>query len=357
MTLRIDQVLAGFADGDAISHEAMELRRHFRGWGAVSDLYVDPARVSGSLQGEFRPLHDYRDAPGSILIHHYSVGSPALDLFESAKAKKVLIYHNITPGEYYRGYDEDLMHRLDHARKRLGEVGRSVDALWADSRFNASELHALGLGGAVVLPLLFPEAALQYPDDDRVARRFAAKLTTFLYVGRIAPNKRIEDLLEAFRYYCRRLNPYSRLVVVGSERSCPKYYAMLQMLVADLDLPNVGFEGFGSPEGLPTYYRHADAFLMASDHEGYCLPLVEAMYFGVPVIARSRGGTPEAMGGGGLRYENLDPAELAVLMDRVTRDPALRGRVLAAQRRRIDEVRARDVDRELKDLLRPLLPG
>ncbi|MCB1070540.1 MAG: glycosyltransferase [Kiritimatiellae bacterium] len=357
MTVRIDQILAGYADGDAISHEATELCRHFRAWGVESNLYVDPARVSESLRNACRPLDAYVDDPEAILLHHYSVGSPALESFESARARKVLIYHNITPGDYYRGYDEELKIRLDHARAHLPTVAGKVDALWADSEFNAGELKALGLDQVVVFPLLFPEAALKHPDDPWVARRFAAKLTTFLYVGRVAPNKRIEDLIEAFNYYNKRLNPYSRLVIVGSERSCPKYYSMLSMLVADLDLPNVGFEGFGSPGGLPTYYRHADVFLMASDHEGYCLPLVEAMYFGVPVLARSRGGIPEAMGGGGLRYEALDGPELAVLMDRVVRDPALRSQMIASQKTRIEQVLNRDVDHELRTLMKPLLPS
>jgi glycosyltransferase involved in cell wall biosynthesis len=130
---------------------------------------------------------------------------------------------------------------------------------------------------------------------------------------------------------------------------------MLKMLVGDLDLPNVCFEGFASPDGLPTYYQRADVFLTTSEHEGYCLPLIEAMYTKTPVIARAVGGIPEAMNGAGVMYSGLDNAELAGVIDFVVRDESVRKTVLASQDRRISEVLNRDVESELRELLGPLL--
>jgi glycosyltransferase involved in cell wall biosynthesis len=170
----------------------------------------------------------------------------------------------------------------------------------------------------------------------------------------MAPNKNIEEVVEAFHWYHKTINPLSRLVVIGSERSCPRYAAMLRMLASDLNLPNAGFEGFASPGGLPTYYRNADLFVTASRHEGYCLPLLEAMHYGVPVLARATGGIPEAVNGSGCLYDELAPAELAGLMHRLISDPALRGTVLESQKRRMDEVRRRNVDTELDALLEGL---
>ena len=175
-------------------------------------------------------------------------------------------------------------------------------------------------------------------------------------MGRIAPNKRVETLIEAFYWYHKNLNPFSRLIIIGSDRSCPAYFDMLRMQVGDYDLANVCFEGFASPEGLPSYYRLADLFVSTSDHEGYCLPLLEAMHLGVPVVAHGIGGMPEAMDGGGVLYRNLKPVELAYVMHRVISDEAVRRDVLASQARRMEVVRRRDIAGELRSLLQEI-PG
>jgi glycosyltransferase involved in cell wall biosynthesis len=188
-----------------------------------------------------------------------------------------------------------------------------------------------------------------------ILEKFAGPLKNILAVGRIAPNKRIEDLIQAFAWYHRAINPYSRLLIVGSPRSAPRYFTMLRMLVGDLDLPNVCFEGFASPAGLLAYYRVADLFVSASEHEGYCLPLVEAMDHGIPVIARVAGGTPEAMDGAGVLYEDLAPAELGALFDRVLTDAALRKEILTSQQRRVQRARDRDLEAEVKALLAGML--
>jgi glycosyltransferase involved in cell wall biosynthesis len=230
-----------------------------------------------------------------------------------------------------------------------------VDAAWAVSEYNASELASAGFSHVKVFPLLFSSASLDLPPDPNVLGKFTADLATWLFVGRLAPNKKVETLIEAYYWYHKTINPYSRLVVVGSERSCPRYFAMLRMFVGDLDLPNVCFEGFASPAGLPAYYRMADVFLTTSEHEGYCAPLLEAMYVGVPVVARAIGGIPEAMGGAGVLYDGMTPNELAGLVNRVIADQDLRNEVLASQDRRMKEIRLRDPAAELKSLLAGLL--
>jgi len=176
-------------------------------------------------------------------------------------------------------------------------------------------------------------------------------MQNLLYVGRIAPNKQVEDLITAFAWYHRVINRQSRLIIVGSERSCPRYYLMLRMLANELELPNVCFERFASPRGLSAYYELADLFITASRHEGYCLPLVEAMHKRLPVIARNEGGMPEALGGGGVLYEDLAPGELAALIERVLTDAALKNQILAAQDQRMADLRNRDAAAELRTLL------
>jgi glycosyltransferase involved in cell wall biosynthesis len=353
---RIDQVLAGFADGDAISHDARVLQSVLRGWGIASDIFAPRESVSPSMAGLCRGLGEHRAGPRDVVLHHYSIGSPALDAFLASSARKIVVYHNITPAAYFRGLDEGLARRLEDARSRLASVLPRVEAAWAVSAFNAAELEALGGKDVRVFPLRFDPSALDVAPDPEVLRRFEVRLTTILAVGRVAPNKKLEDLIDAFWYYRKALNPFSRLVIVGSERSCPRYFAMLRMHVADLGLPNVCFEGFASPAGLPAYYRSADVFVSASEHEGYCLPLLEAMHMGVPVVARSVGGVPEALGGAGIGYEGLDAAQLAGLLNAVVSDPSLRSAILASQLNRMEAVARRDVAGELRALLAGFLP-
>ena len=195
---------------------------------------------------------------------------------------------------------------------------------------------------------------LECPPDPSAAGRIARNLKNILFVGRIAPNKRIEDLVRAFVWFNKAVNPYSRLVIVGSDRSAPRYHTMLRMLANELDLPNACFEGFVSDAALVAYYRAADVYVCASAHEGYCLPLVEAMHMGVPVIARNVGGVPEAMGSAGVLYEELDAVELAELINRVLTDSALREEILLSQKKRMEELLARDFGAELKALMSKL---
>lgn len=347
----VHQILSGFADGDAISHCARVIRDQLRAMGLCSDLYADPRHVSPGLLQECRPLSEYAGDPSEAVLHHYSITSPAFDAYVNSPALKIMLYHNITPSEYFTAFDERVARQLREARWLLPDAVRRSDACWAVSRFNAAELVSAGAERVSVFPLVFDPKPLDGPADHLVTDKFAARLTNILFVGRIAPNKRIETLIEAFAWYNKTINPFSRLILVGSERSCPRYYAMLRMLAGDFDLPNVCFEGFASPGGLPTYYRIADVFVTTSEHEGYCLPLLEAMHRGVPVIAHAVGGMPEALDGAGVEYHDLSTGELACLIDRVVSDSGLRSEVLASQRARMERLARRDIAGELKTLL------
>ncbi|MFN2352424.1 MAG: glycosyltransferase [Kiritimatiellia bacterium] len=284
--MRIDQLLAGYADGDAISHMALGLRAVFRAWGCDADIYADMRCVSPGLRADCRPLEDYAGADSDICLHHYGIDSPAAGVFQAARAVKIFIYHNITPPEFFKGYDDDLVRQLTMARAALPAVARAAAARWTVSRFNAAELAGLGLTDVRVLPLVFDPGALDIAPDPFIVRQCAGGLTNILFVGRVAPNKRVEDLIEAFAWYHKALNPFSRLWIVGSNRSAPRYYTMLRMLAGDLDLPNVCFTGFAAPAELAAYYRAADLYVCPSAHEGYCLPLLEAMQAGALVLAR-----------------------------------------------------------------------
>jgi L-malate glycosyltransferase len=350
---RVDQLLAGFAEGDAISSEARRLQAMLRRMGTDSEIYADETRVAPSARGQCRFLADYHAAPGDTVLYHYAIASPVTRSFLQAAARKVLVYHNITPAEFFAGFDDDVVRQLQTARTELRDVAVRSDEVWAVSRYNASELEHAGVPRVRIFPLLFTSDTASPPPDPAIFRRFAAPMTNILFVGRMAPNKCVEELIRAFAWY-QKINPFSRLILVGSQHSTPRYFAMLRMLAGELDLANVCFENYASPEGLSAYYRLAHIFISASRHEGYCLPLLEAMEQDVPVIARSVGGTPEATGGAGVLYEDLDSGEIAELIHLVASDKSLRVEILASQRQHMATVRRRDAEGELRALLAEL---
>lgn len=351
----VHQLVAGFARGDAISHEALAIRDICRETGHASDIYAPADRIATDATSLCRPLEEYHPASSESVIFHYSITSPAttafLDTPPTPGGRKIVIYHNITPPEFFVPFDASIARQLNSARADLKPILSRADAIWADSAFNAAELQALGFPNVKVFPLLFQPCALDVPPDTALLAKFAVPMRNILYVGRIAPNKCIEELITAFAWFHRTIEPQSRLLIVGSDQSAPTYYAMLKMYAAELGLDTVFFERFASPAGLSAYYQVADLFATTSRHEGYCLPLVEAMYKGVPVVARHTGGTPEAMGNAGILFDDLRAGELAELFGLLCQDAPFRNTVLDSQKHRVNTLLARPVRDEFLTLL------
>lgn len=346
---RVDQVMAGFATGDATSNAALLIRDALRKIGYPSDIFADPRHIMSAGGAVCRPISEYEGTADDRVIHHFGLWSPVTDHVMSLPSECILLYHNITPGHYFRGYNDDTATVLDKSRERLPALMERCIACWADSEYNASELRTIGHPHIRVFPL--PFAPSNAEPNHALRQRLAGPLTTILSVGRIAPNKRLEDLILAFAAYNKQHNPCSRLFLVGSDRSAPRYVTYLKWLTHECNVPNVCFEGFVWPDALATYYSLADIYVSTSVHEGYCLPLVEAMAYDIPVIARETGGTPEAMGGAGITYKNLSPQRLAGLMHVTLTDAGLRSEILASQQQRIEHERSRHLAAELAGLL------
>lgn len=347
--MRFDQILAGYADGDAISREARSFRDLFREMGFESDIFAPAGNISENMVHDARPLEDFRCSSGDMVLYHFSIGSEAAGCFAGAAGRKLVRYHNITPGEFFDGFDDELAVRLRTGRAELEGICRSADLVIADSEFNAGEVRAVGCENVKVFELV---ADLEeYEPDERKLDRYADGFSNILFVGRIVPNKKVEELMLAFNWINKTIDARSRLVLVGSERSCPAYFHMLKMLAFRLDLDNVCFEGFLNESELAACYCCADVFVSASRHEGYCLPLIEAMKYEVPVIARRCGGMPEALGGAGVMFDELDPVMLGELIGKTMWDGDFAGRILDAQVQRLAVIRGRDLKKEWSMLL------
>ena len=340
--ISIHQVLATLGYGDAIGHEVLGIQRVLRGAGYQSEIFVETAdhRLE-SLTRDYRELIDF-SRPDNLLIHHFSLGSRASRIAYALPERMALVYHNITPPEYFVGVHRTLARQCFRGRRELRLYAGRCDLALGDSEFNRQDLEALGFPRTAVLPVVPDFSHLDRAPDDFVARQFDDAWTNILFVGRVIANKKIEDLIRFFHAYQTLFNPRSRLLIVGSHGGFERYLAALQQLVAALDASNVHFVGQVSDEELVAYYEIADLFLCASEHEGFCVPLVEAFYKQVPVLAYAATAVPATMDGAGVLYDDKDPRHVAALMDAVLSNCALEDRIVDAQRAAVGRLQAKD---------------
>ena len=353
----IHQIVAGYAGGDAISNEARAMRALFRRWGYESQIYSERKRILPELRSEARDLvagrGDFR--PDDVVLLHLSIGSDVNDLFPQLPGRKALLYHNITPPEYFRGIQEQTASLLDRGRRQARARAGAAAVVMADSRFNAGEIAAMGHANPQVLPLVLDFSMLRSRPDRRVLRQYRDGLANILFVGRCAPNKKIEDLLNAFYYFQRYVQPASRLIHVGSHAGMEQYHALLLTRSRELQLKNVEFVGAVNQDELNAYYAVARAFLCLSDHEGFCIPLLEAMAHDVPVVAHAAGAVPETLDGAGVLVREKNYDLIAETLGRVSEDAPLRAALLRGQRERLARYERQDLEADLKRLLAPLL--
>jgi glycosyltransferase involved in cell wall biosynthesis len=340
--ISIHQVLATLGYGDAIGHEVLGIQRVLRRAGYESEIFVETAdhRLE-SLTRDYRELIDF-SRPDNLLIHHFSLGSKASRIAYALPDRMALVYHNITPPEYFIGVHRMLARQCFRGRRELQLYAGRCDLALGDSEFNREDLEALGFPRTAVLPVVPDFSHLDRAPDDFVARQFDDAWTNILFVGRVIANKKIEDLIRFFHAYQTLFNPRSRLLIVGAHGGFERYLAALHQLVATLDASNVEFLGQVSDEELVAYYDIADLFLCASEHEGFCVPLVEAFYKEVPVVAYAATAVPATMDGAGVLYEDKDPRHVAALMDAVLSSCTLRDRIVAAQLAAVDRLLAKD---------------
>lgn len=343
---RFSQILVGASPGDAVTNEALALRPALRRLGQ-SDIYAryfDP-----SLAGEVLPLGEYgRRAPAGaagaaddVLVVHGSIGEAAVADFLAGRPERlVLRYHNISPAGPFRAFDPAFAALLDRGRHDVAALAPRVVLALADSAYNAADLEAMGYPHVVVSPLVVDARALVALEPDAgTAHHLATEVEgpVLLYVGQLLPHKRPDLLVQAFHVLTTYIDPDARLILVGPAR-LPAYRDAVQHLVQELSLPGAWVAGPVSPEALAAFYRRADAFVTASGHEGFCVPLLEAMAFDLPVVARAAGAIPETAGDAALVLPAGpdDPLLLAEAMAAALGDDGLRAGLVERGRARLD---------------------
>lgn len=343
--------------GDAIGDEAINIRNLLRGWGYKSDIFVK--NVSHEMCNEVIFMYERVAYDADIVIYHYSGGDELYEEVSRCKTKKVLIYHNITPYQYFIGYDDNFAGILKTAREKLRNFTKNYDLVLADSEFNKNELVSYGFDNVKILPIM-----LDFKKYDITTGKINHVHDTginharILFVGRIASSKMIEDLLLVFYYYSRTVDPEGRLVIVGDYATSIAgriYHHQLLKLMQELDIKGVYFAGKVTLEALVGYYRWSNVFLTMSKHEGFCVPLVEAMYMGVPVIANACCAIPETLGGAGILINCKTYSEIAELIHICIDDKDFRDGILHGQNKRLKDFNSRNVSEKLKSYLEQLL--
>jgi glycosyltransferase involved in cell wall biosynthesis len=348
-------VLATLGYGDAIGHEVLGIQRVLRGAGYVSDIFVETAdRRLEPLTRDYRELIDSSD-PDQLLLHHFSIGSKASRTAYALPDRMALVYHNITPASYFAGVHDSLARQCFRGRRELSAYIDRCDFALGDSEFNRQDLDHLGFPRTEVLPVVPDFSNLDRPPDRFVAQQFDDDWINILFVGRVIANKKIEDVIRSFYAYHTRLNPRSRLIIVGVFSLFERYLASLNQLVAELGLTHVHFTGHVSDEELVAYYDVADLFLCASEHEGFCVPIVEAFYKEVPVLAYAATAVPDTMDGAGVLYDTKDHLYVAALMDAIVSHVGLRAAIVASQTQAVERLRRKDFAGTLLGLVDKIL--
>lgn len=328
----IHQFIPTLALHDAIGAHSLQLQSLVQEMGIASRLFVE--NVVPQLADRTTHYTLYRGGPGQVLLYQASTGSAMAD-FLLARAEPLLMsYHNITPSKMLDHWEPAISAELDDARSQLARLAPRTSHAIADSAFNQAELCELGYRSTSVSPPMIDPAALSMTPDaataDWLSHWRRTRGAVLLFVGRIIPNKAQHDVVRAFALYRRVYDSGARLCLVGGVSS-PRYHAALKAQVADLGLSDVvDITGSVSGPELVAYYEQSDVFVCLSDHEGFCVPVVEAMHHRLPVVGFDAGAVGETMGEAGLRIQSKSPALVATAVNRVVRDVRLRQSLVSA---------------------------
>ena len=352
--MTVEQFLPNLHYGDAVGNSALALHRFLLSRGIASRIIA--MDCDAGVKDQAIMFSDYRLDPGALKILHFAIPSPLTDFFLELQGKKVLIYHNITPSIFFVGYSDSLVHITAVGREQLKKLDQCFDLSIGDSSYNADELRELGFSNVRVFPLLVNLDDYGGAPSRAYDELLRNERKNILFTGRVSPNKKIEDLIKVVFFYKKYISPAVRLIVVGNTSSLPKYYLAVQDLASRFHLTaeDVFFTGHLPMDEFLAVYRLADVFLSMSEHEGFCLPLLESCYFQVPVVAFDAAAVAETLDGAGILFREKDSARVAGLVEQVMEKKPLRRRLQTLAAERINRYRLQADPEILLAMLRQL---
>jgi glycosyltransferase involved in cell wall biosynthesis len=361
--VRIAIVTPSITAGDAVSNDVLGMHDAFSDLAEVR-IFAETSTLNSPQIEPVRKLRAFLANPHDMLIYHWAgEWEPAHQLLET-KCIRVVKYHNITPPHFLDPYCADFANHCDLGRQQLGLIARSnCDLFLSDSKYNMYELIAAGADQSksfVVPPFHHVERLEMAGNGMPNGTGLANEDVNICTVGRIAPNKGHADLIAAFAIYHHDYNPHSKLVLIGKqEPRLIRYTVMLHGLIRRLKVERaVIFADNVSDQALKAYYDGTDVFAITSEHEGFCVPLVEAMAMRVPIVAYASSAVTETIGSAGIVWENRDPQLLAESIHFAVTDQSLRKLLIEAGRKRYEQhFSNRRIAEQLRHALRDFLPA
>lgn len=358
--MKMIQLLPTVAYGDAVGNDTLAIDKILREMGYETGIYaenIDPRLPEGTA-APISQMPALKDE--DVIVYHGSVGTELNERLPDLPGKKIMVYHNITPASFFRGYSATAQQLCTYGLKGMKYLAKKLDYCIADSEFNKRDLIRMDYTCPIdVCPILIPFSDYEKTPDSGLMEQFGSdRITNLLFVGRIAPNKKQEDIIRAFYAYHKYYNERSRLILCGSWSGMDAYHDRLVDYTDRLGLTNdVIFTGHVKFEEILAWYRLADAFICMSEHEGFCVPLVEAMYFEIPIVAYNSCAIPNTLGESGVLLEDKSPAKVAATIDRVVSDAALRGEIITGQKRRLKDFSYEKVSNRFKQLINRFVGG
>jgi glycosyltransferase involved in cell wall biosynthesis len=353
----INQWVPAAHRGDAIGDSVRRVRDLLRGLGHESHIYA--LTIDEDMRGDVRPFRSDAAAAGDVTIFHYALPSSMTAAFSALPKGRVLQYHNITPAHFFAGYEPEVFRIAAVGRQDLASLASSADLALGDSDYNRRELDELGFRQTGVLPIALDlERITQAPAHPALDRLLNDGLTNFLFVGRIVPNKRIEDIVRLAEVYKRYIDTHYRFIFVGRTEGIPRYYAAVRALIKEFEMlpERFLFQGGVTDWELAAYYRSASVYLSLSEHEGFCVPALEAMAAGIPVFAYESTAVAETLGGAGVCWSPKDLECAAELLGQVAFDPDMRARIIEAQYGRLEQFSEARLIEGLKNAISAVSP-
>ena len=322
----LHQLIPVAAPFDAIANEAFAMRNALRALGYESVLFAE--NIAPGMRREARALSQFSDGSADGVLLHYALWSEVVERALEARGPLVVRYHNVTPPEWFEEVNDVLADQCRRGRAGLPLLASRAALAIAASEFNRHELVAAGFKRTTVVPILLPDKPIRSHADPESG-------PLVITIGRIAPNKRIDEVLRVFALFQKVCRPDARLAIVGAGGASEAYERACKRLAARLGVRGVDFAGQVSDEEKERLLAEASVYVSFSEHEGFAIPIVEAMRHGVPVLARAAGAVPETVGEGGVVVDTRDYAELAELLDVLVSDERVRADVVAGQRRQL----------------------
>lgn len=336
---RVIQLVSSLNFGDAVGNEVVAFKRTLQEYGYTTEIYANHihkkiAPGTAKLYSDMPKLTEH-----DLVIYHFASECNISEDLKKFPCKVILRYHNVTPPDFFRGYDGNAERATTNGLEQVRKMRPYIDFCLPVSKFNMEDLRAMGYDCPMeVLPILirFDDYA-QEPDQSVIDKYSADGRTNVLFVGRMAPNKKVEDVVSAFAAYQEKYDKTARLFLVGSFQEEDKYYQKLRKHIRKLGVRDVIFPGHIAFPAILSYYRVADVFLCMSEHEGFCVPLVEAMYFDVPVVAYNKCAVPDTLGRGGVVVSEKNYDQIAQIVHNIVTDEDVKERMIGRQNTRLKD--------------------